>query len=162
MAEVPEMSFQEGTLVEPFDKAELSAFSNWLKRSGYSAIKFDPYYIKFLQKYHGGSPLRRYFEAMNGEGHVLVRFLNYLPSDSRNSLKQYNAESIWSLTSDRMGMFLIPFAELFAGDYLCFDHSEAGKPRVAVWYHERSKPECNPVTDPVDDSFEEFLTKLHQ
>lgn len=162
MSNFPNLSFQEGTLVEPFDESELRAFEKWLHASGYDSIRFDAVYLEFLERYHGGSPVQRYFRTERGTQHVLARFLNYLPSGSTNPLEQYNAESIWSAVSDRMGLFLIPFGELFAGDYVCFDHKAKGRPRIVVWFHEESKPGEEPTTEFVADSFEEFLFSLQE
>jgi len=67
-----------------------------------------------------------------------------------------NIEVFWSNVSDRIRSFLMPFGELFAGDLLCFDHEGGNPPKVVVWFHEI------PVhTEPVADSFAEFLEMLH-
>ena len=60
---------------------------------------------------------------------------------------------------DRMGPYLMPFAELFAGDLLCFDYENEGEPKVVLWFHELSRP-GEPYVELVSNSFDEFLFKL--
>ena len=60
---------------------------------------------------------------------------------------------------DLIGINVIPFAVLFAGDFLCLDFREI--PSVVVWYHEESE-ELNQVTSEVADNFSEFLSMLKE
>lgn len=155
-----DLDYESGSLVGPLDRREVKAFEKWLRASGYDRIRFDPAYLGYLARFHGGSPRKRYFRTQAGTSHVVVRFLNFLPSGSGHPLEQYNVEVSWSAVSDRMGLFLMPFAELFAGDLLCFDH-EAGKPpRVVAWFHEQSRPGQRPYIEAVAASFGAFLPLL--
>jgi hypothetical protein len=62
---------------------------------------------------------------------------------------------------DRLNDYLVPFAELFAGNFLCFDYEGGGRPKVVVWRHEDSRDE-SPYTEFVAANFDEFLTKLRE
>lgn len=69
-----------------------------------------------------------------------------------------------SWSEDEDDTLLVPFAELFAGDYLCLDYRASEppirrNPRVVVWLHELSE-EFHPVVEIVADSFSEFLGRL--
>src|SRR5262249_43683027 len=88
---------------------------------------------------------------------VLQRFLNFLPSGSGHKVEQYSVEAIWSMVSDRLGLFLMPFGELFAGDLLCFDHEKGNPPRVVVWFHEHPAH-----TVAVATNFLEFMEMLRR
>mgnify|MGYP002624264043 CR=1 FL=1 len=61
-----------------------------------------------------------------------------------------------------MGEFLMPFADLFAGDMLCFDFSKPGRPKIVVWLHEKSPPDEPPETEFVAENFDEFLAMLYE
>jgi hypothetical protein len=157
----PDLDYEPDSFVGPLDRRAVKAFEKWLWASGYDRIRFDPVYLDYLARYHGGSPRKRYFDTEADTRHVVVRFLNFLPSGSGHRLEQYNVEATWGLVSDRMGLFLMPFAELFAGDLLCFDHEAGNPPRVVAWFHEQSRPGQWPYTEPVAGSFGEFLHLLH-
>ncbi len=143
----------------PFDEAEMRAFEAWLQRCENERIKFDPDYVEHLRIHHGGSPKSRYFKTATGTDHVVVRFLNFLPGSFKGPLAQYGVEGTWGLIDDRLGKNLIPFAELFAGDMLCFDYSGEGRPSVVVWFHERSRP-GKPYTEKVAQDFPGLLAVL--
>jgi hypothetical protein len=118
----PDLDYEPDSFVGPLDRREVRAFEKWLRASGYDRIRFDRTYLDYLARYHDGSPRKRYFRTETGTTHVVVRFLNFLPSGSGHRLEPYNVDVSWSAVSDRMGQHLMPFAELFAGDLLCFDH----------------------------------------
>src|SRR3954463_12137835 len=153
--ETPDLDYVPGSFVGPLDRAEITKFEKWLHASGYDRIHFDPTYVEYLARFHGGVPRKRYFQTKAGVGHVLERFLNFLPSGSGSALEEYNVEATWSNVSDRTGLHLMPFGELFAGDLLCFDHEQGNPPKVVVWFHEHPAH-----TEPVADSFLEFLGQL--
>jgi len=67
---------------------------------------------------------------------------------------------VWSDTSDRLGGYLMPFAELAFGDMACFDYRQPGRPAVVVWFHEESEPDEEPKTEFVAENFDEFLKLL--
>jgi hypothetical protein len=154
-----DLEFDSTTLAGIFNENELISFQKWLHESEYHNINFDISYINHLNRFHGGSPRKRYFYTANGTKHVIERFLNFLPANSEHPLEQYSVPCIWSMIDDRLGMNLMPFAILFAGDMLCFDFSDIGKPKVVVWFHELSY-ENHPYTEFVSSSFDEFLQCL--
>jgi hypothetical protein len=156
----PDLDYLPDSFAGPFDRREVATFEDWLQASGYDRIKFDPIYLDYLSRFHGGSPRKRYFKSVAGTEHVLERFLNFLPSGSGSPLEEYSVEATWSAVSDRMGSFLMPFVELFAGDLLCFDHQSGTPPSVVVWFHEQSRP-GKPYTEQVASSFLELLGLLH-
>lgn len=56
---------------------------------------------------------------------------------------------------------LIPIASLFAGNFLCLDYRKSrSDPTVCYWDHEQSLPFAA-YTEPVAESFTEFLHMLH-
>lgn len=143
----------------PLDEGRLRAFEKWLHEDGYPAIHFGQSYVEHLRTFHGGRPGKRYFWTENGTAHVVVRFLNFLPSSSTNPLAHCSVPCTWSMFDDRLEPHLMPFAELFAGDLLCFDYEKAGEPRVVVWFHELSRP-GKPYVEVVANDFDDFLSKL--
>ncbi|MBI2804654.1 MAG: SMI1/KNR4 family protein [Planctomycetes bacterium] len=152
-----DLAYAPGSLVRPIEQDEVMAFQKWLHDSGYK-IDFDRRYIAHLEAFHGGIPGKCYFQTSKGVGHVITRFLNFVSAD--HALAQYSVESTWSALSDRMGQHLMPFAELFSGDMACFDYTVPGRPRIVVWYHERSRPDRLPGVESVADDFDQFLRLL--
>lgn len=66
---------------------------------------------------------------------------------------------IWD-DGDKIGNDIIPFAQLFAGDLVCFDfRKDPDHPDISVWDHELSE-EWAPHMEKVASSFEEFLGML--
>jgi hypothetical protein len=60
-----------------------------------------------------------------------------------------------------IGMNVIPFAVLFAGDFVCLDFRRTPEcPSVAVWDHERSE-ELMPFFDTIAPSFSAFVDILY-
>jgi hypothetical protein len=58
---------------------------------------------------------------------------------------------------DVVHLRLVPFAYLFAGDFLCFYfETETSRPKIVVWHHEESD-EFSPVFEIVADHIDEFL-----
>lgn len=136
---------------------EVVSFEQWLHMSGYERIYFDNSYIDYLLRGFRG---QRYFSTIAGESHSITTVLNFLPADSSHPLSDYSVPNTWGLISDRMGMYLMPFAELFGGDMLCFDYQKDGRPQVVVWYHDRSRPGQDPYTEPVASNFDDFIELL--
>jgi len=154
-----DLHYDANTSVGPLDENEINSFQNWLHASGQSRIRFDRSYIDHLKKHHGGAPAKRYFHSASGTKHVIVRFLNFLKKGSNHPLEQYSVPCIWSMIDDRLGPFLVPFAELFAGDMLCFDFGKGAKPEIVIWFHELSQPN-QPHTELVSKCFDDFLRVL--
>lgn len=121
---------------------------------------FDPAYMQQLERCNGGSPKKRYF-AIPGNVKVIERFLCVISSVSTDKRHGWNDMGVViTQIEDRLGEFMVPFAALFAGDYLCFDGENSDPPKIIVWDHERSR-EGNPVTIPVADDFTTFLSLLY-
>ena len=159
--EWPDLDYVEASFVGEFDASQLKEFQSYLERCGWKSFPFDATYVRYIRMFHGGCPQRKYFVTSIGTDHVIERFGNFsdtLPSGS--PFQDYNVETMWSNANDRLGPYLMPFAELFAGDMLCFDHSLPGRPKVVVWFHDQSDPGA-PYTELVADNFDEFLKLLH-
>jgi len=160
VSEEVDLGYDPSTFVGPLDMKELDEFRNFLEESG-QPIHFDPAYLAHLTKFHGGVPAKRCFETVDGQHHVIERFLNFLDPKKDETLGWYNVNVTWTQMEDRLNEFLIPFAALFAGDMLCFDYEAGGRPSVVVWLHEESS-EDHPVTSLVASDFDAFLRKLHE
>lgn len=154
-----ELHYNPETFAGPFNDDVLARFEDWLHASGQNAIHFGKSYVEHLRKFHGGVPGKRYFRIPAGGAHVLTRFLNFLPARSGHPLQSYSVQCMWSAIDDRLGDRLMPFAELFNGDMLCFDFKGLGEPEVVVWDHELSHHD-SPRTEFVAKTFEEFLQML--
>lgn len=121
---------------------------------------FDPAYIRLLEQCNGGVPKKRYF-PVPGNIKVIERFLCMIDdvrADERHGRNDMGV--VTTQIEDRLNEYMVPFATLFAGDYLCFDAEESDPPKIVVWNHERSR-EGSPVTLPVADTFSEFLSLLY-
>ena len=153
------IEYEPDSFVDGFDPTKAKKFETSLKRGGQGHIKFDRKYLDHISKFHGGIPKNKCFRTAEGTEKVVVRFLNFTRTD--HPMGQYGVAATWSLIEDRLGPNLMPFAELFAGDVLCFDHEHPGRPRVVVWFHEESM-EDEPYTEFVADNFDEFLTTLYE
>jgi len=160
MTEGPDLHYDPKSVVGPLDRSEIERFETWLGAIGYSDVRFDEEYIHHLDQFHGGVPAKRYFRTAMGTEQGIKRFLHFCRMDPADPLWQYSVPATWSLLSDRMGMYLIPFAELYAGDMLCFDFERSGPPRVVAWFHERSHSDCEPYTEPVAENFHALLGML--
>ena len=120
-----------------------------------------PYpYIEFMRKNNGGIPHERYFE-MGSNTKVIERFLSFVPDYKNGGLGYFDVAVIWGQIADRLNSNLCPFAELFAGDYLCFDFEGNENGRVVLWDHELSD-EDSPFVVQVSPSFDDFLKLLHK
>lgn len=139
----------------------IRSFEEWLHASGQTAIRFPEVYVTHLKQFHGGAPRKRYFPTPDGQGHVLTRFLNFLPSGSKHPLREYAVQVVWSAVDDRLGSYLMPFAECFNGDLVCFDFGTGGEPEIVLWDHERSN-ERAPHKQLLAKSFAAFLQTLSE
>lgn len=159
MTEEIDLEYDPASYAGEFNEEAVVDFEEWLKECQNEKFAFDPTYLQHLRKHHGGVPKKRYFTTSAGTPHVIVRFLNFLSDESEDPRSQYRVEETWSLIEDRLGKYLMPFAELFAGDMLCFDYSKGKHPSVVVWDHEKSKPR-KPHVEPVATDFNTFLAGL--
>ena len=154
-----DLNYDPNSFAGPFNESELRSFENWLHASGFDKINFDPSYVSHLKSFHGGMPGKRYFVTAAGTDDAVERFLNFLAYRSGHRLVEYSVECTWSNINDRLTDSQMPFAELFAGDYLCFDFETGNPGKVVMWFHELSR-EGKPHTEFVANSFEEFLDML--
>jgi len=154
-----DLHYDLGSTVGPLDYSVVKGFESWLHQSECERIHFENTYINHLRMAHGGVPGKRYFRTVLGTPHVVERFLNFVDSGCENAIRQYSVPCVWSDIEDRLGPMLMPFAELFAGDYLCFDYRLDGRPQIVVWSHELSNDDL-PHTELVADNFDAFLQKL--
>jgi hypothetical protein len=159
--EWPDLDYVEGSFVGPFNRQAVTIFQDYLHECDWTSIVFDEHYLDYLAEHHGGTPRKKFFRTSKGTEHVLEEFEHFDDALPRESpLRVYNVKRSWSDASDRLGPYLMPFADLFAGDMLCFDHSQPGRPKVVVWFHDQSDPGA-PYTEFVADNFDEFLKLLH-
>jgi SMI1-KNR4 cell-wall len=158
MAMAPDLHYDPKSIVGPLNENEVKDFQDWLHGSGYP-IRFELPYIQHVKEHHGGIPAKRYFRTAIGTADSITRFLNFLGAGSDPVLQQYSVECTWSNINEHLGKHLMPFAELFAGDMLCFDYTKGGRPEIVVWFHELSEP-GQPHTEFVSKNFDEFLDML--
>lgn len=153
-----DLGYNPRTYAGRFQEREARSLERWLRDCQSDRIRFDPAYLAHLRKHHGGVPAKRYFRTARGTAHVVERFLNFARDDDAPAA-QYRVANTWGLLEERLGTHLVPFADLFAGDFLCFDYARAGRPRVVVWIHEVSGP-GEPHTELVARDFDAFLGLL--
>ena len=152
-AKAPALEFEPGTVAPPPTGTYVKKKERMLDHT------FDPVFLAFLQTHNGCVPKQRLFKVGHEEK-ILERFLGLLPDYEDNALGAYDIGVVWSDIEDRLNEHLVPFAVVFAGDFLCFDHEEGSPPRVVLWNHELSE-EDEPATSPVADSFEALLAMLY-
>lgn len=133
----------------------------------YCRTKLPEDFLEFTCYGNGGYPKKGSFKHFNNE-RLIERFLPLMDDPNADSSNgQYDMAVVETqigerLTSnpDQIGCTLIPFAALFAGDFLCFDYRENMKsPVVVLWDHSRSE-EFSPFTEPVANSFSELIAAL--
>lgn len=148
-----DLEFEPGTEGGDFDDEYVKETEEMLE------LEFDPDFIAFLKKHNGGVPNKQYFTLDDNEK-VVERFLNLFPDYEENEeFGQYDIGVIWSAIEDRLNEYQVPFAIVYPGDFLCFDHEGEGKPKVVLWDHDLSE-EDDPYTIPVADNFTQFLSML--
>jgi hypothetical protein len=160
MSEDADLGYDPASLAGPLDMNKVLETQNSFQGHGMT-IEFDPAYLRHLSRHHGGAPRKRCFKSSEGVEYVIEYFLNFVDYKKDNKLGWYNVGVTWGLIMDRLNDYLIPFAALFAGDFLCFDYEKASRPSVVVWLHEESRQD-HPVTEYVAANFDEFLTKLYE
>jgi hypothetical protein len=121
----------------------------------------------WLSAANGAVPRERVFIQGNRE-RLIERFLPILDDPGGDEVHgQYDIAVVatqldtrLSDRGDRVGLVLIPFAALFAGDFVCLDYRAGGpEPSVGVWDHELSE-DFAPHVETVAASFTEFLQRL--
>jgi SMI1-KNR4 cell-wall len=152
MSEI-KLQFEADTDAGDFDKKYVTETEEML------ALELKSDFIAFLKNHNGGIPKKQYFK-LGKNVNVVERFLCLFPDyEERPEFGQFDIGVVWSQIEDRLNEYLIPFAAVFPGDFVCFDYEDNDEPKVVLWDHNRSQ-EYDPVTKPVADSFEEFLSML--
>jgi hypothetical protein len=160
MVSAPDLGYDPATLLGPLDMELVMHFQKWLQQGG-RPIRFDSSYLRHLSLYHGGTPKKRLFRTSTGIEYVIERFLNFVDHKREPVLGWYNVNVVWTQIEARLNDYLVPFAALFGGDYLCFDYEHGGRPSIVVWLHEESR-EDRPVTKYVAPDFDTFLNHLYE
>jgi len=152
MIDVSTLAFIPGTSAGPLDP-------QWVEHTqrlvGHA---FDPEYLAFMGRQNGG-PLRRRYLPVNGNVKVVERFLCLVDPRANPAEAIYDVGAVWSLIGARIGPSRVPFAVLFPGDFLCFDHGRPGPPSVVWWKHE-ARPGATSEPIPVAPSFTALLDAL--
>ncbi|RAS79934.1 SMI1/KNR4 family protein [Priestia endophytica] len=131
-------------------------------------IKFPADFIHFLSKNNGAIPITRFFKYKSNE-YVVDRFLCLLDNPRENDRGMYDIKVVFSQLDERIisdedstGAELVPFAALFAGNFVCLDYRDNEKnPTICIWYNEDSG-EFEPVTEKIANSVDEFVTMLEE
>lgn len=125
------------------------------------AFEFDPAYVQHIQSFNGGRPIEKFFRTITGKCLPIDRFLNYGELDllTERSLQDLNVNVAWPMISDRLNIYMLPFAAVANGDFLCFDYENGSPPSVVLWVQERSI-EDNPYIELVAENFNAFLSNL--
>lgn len=145
--------------IEPGSSASSLSLVRLEKVQKNLGVSFPQDYVGFLRDTNGGIPLNKYF-SLEKNVKVVERFLSIVDGYRENPLGMYDVEVVWSQIEDRLDDSLVPFASLFAGDFLCFLFRENSEPEVVIWDHERSR-ENMPFLLSVAPSFSSFARMLY-
>jgi len=157
------MKVKENSIILPLpDDEVISSFEE------YCRVELPKEYKEFLKVNNGAIPQTNIFNY-GGREYLIERFLCLLESaESEETFGWYDLEVVLSqidtrLTDDEnlVGANIIPFAALFAGDFVCLDLRDNKKPSILVWFHEESD-DLKPVTIKVAENFVEFLKMLRE
>lgn len=154
------IKYNEASIVPHFSRDEMASMKKMLTLD-LPMFEFDPAYVEHVENFHGGKPIDKYFTTRSGKSLPIDRFLNYANLDllDERALKGLNANVIWSRIDDRLNRYLLPFAAVANGDFLCFDYENGFPPSVVLWSSERSAEDA-PDTEPVATTFDDFLGGL--
>ena len=152
MAEPVNLEFDPKTSAGPLDPAFVERTEEMI------GLSFDKDWIAFLSRQNGGVPRKQYF-PLGKNVKVVERFLPMVDVAVNPEAAEYDVGAVWSQIEDRLTENLVPFAAIFPGDFLLFEHQASGPPKVVWWMHERSRRR-QPYTEPVADSFDDFLRML--
>ncbi len=156
----------EGSIIEPIPTEEEYTY----KVNRVWKVTPPQSFFEFLKKYNCAEPID--FEIEANRIRLVTRFFGIVKKEYSNGVNRYydigcvqsTAFGLFYYDEDATSFGLMPFAELFGGDFLCLDKGKNNEyeenPRVCVLSHEESG-ECNPVTYHVADSFDEFVEKYH-
>lgn len=117
---------------------------------------------------HGAVPKENAF-YQGARERMIERFLVLLDDPgSSGEIGWYDISVVVTQIGDRLvededlvGTDVVPFAVLFAGDYVCLSYKDVdvGEPSVVVWDHEQSEVGA-PYLETVAKNLDEFLTML--
>jgi hypothetical protein len=147
------LEFPPGTSAGPLDPARVLAVEQLVGRP------FDEAFLELLVEQNGGPPRARLL-VVEGRVKVLERFLCLVDPRENPRDAIYDVGTVWSMLKGRLQASLVPFAVLFPGDFLCFDHSAPGPPSVVWWKHEAPAGAPAAPTVPVAGSFTALLAML--
>lgn len=160
---VPDFQLQPPTINLPkFDEKVLIEFEHYLDEwYDVKHVRFETQYKSILAGSNGGKPLRCCFKTRSGRERLIEYFCHVMRDPPDDGLRDaHDLCWIWHATYPRIGDHLVPFAELFAGDMLCFDYEKPGRPRIVVWDHEESEDE-KPVIEVVANDLDEFAKMVY-
>lgn len=160
MSETIDLEYDPSTLLGPLDMSRVEKTQQQFRTLG-MPVEFDDSYLQHLAAFHGGIPKKRCFSSQIGREYFIERFLNFVDHRQNRQAGWYSVGVTWTQIEDRLNEYLVPFALLFGGDFLCFDYEYEGRPRVVVWRHEESRANA-PVADFVEENFDAFLRLLHE
>lgn len=150
----------ESILPTPSDERILEFESN-------CRIALPEEFKQFIKQYNGAVPITNLFSDGRRE-RMIERFLCLLDDFESDANGWYDIEVVLSQIDTRLGddedlvgYNVIPFAALFAGDFVCLDCRKSGVAPVVVWYHEESD-DFSPVFATVAASMPEFLSLLKE
>lgn len=139
----------------------------WFEASYRVTLPHD--FVAFLRTSNGAVPLDSVFDQ-GGRERLIERFLPLLDRPKDDPVHSpYDITAVLSQLDTRLvddpdlvGMNVIPFAALFAGDFVCLDYrGQTTSPAIAVWDHEQSD-DLAPHLEKVADSFGAFLGMLRK
>jgi hypothetical protein len=127
-------------------------------------VKLPDKFVKFFLNGNGAKVRPNTFD-FRGNTYAIERFLCFLDRPQDNEIEGwYDIGVVITQLDERLvndeeliGMNIIPFAFLFAGNYICLDYRSGDVPSVCIWYHETSE-DLNPATETIFPSFSDFLS----
>jgi SMI1-KNR4 cell-wall len=148
----PTLSFVKGTSAGKFSAKYIAQTEEMLN------LTFEPAFLDFLKSNNGGSPKKKFF-PLGKNVKVVQFFLSLVPNYQDSPFGQVDIGVVWSSICDRLNDWLIPFAAVHGGDFLCFNHKKPGAAQIVLWDHEKSR-EAKPKVTVVADSWAAFLVLL--
>ena len=173
---------QPETIVAPLNIERLRRYES-SRTSDYPHMIYDPAYVSYIEKNHGGVPNRQWFKTEKGQVLRLGRFVNFggpynepyeddwaCPgTDIRQSWYIGALESIANI-AEGCGALLVPFGLLYTGDHqpeemqsvhidlVCFDYSDksANVPNVVAWNNNDAVEESYTCEEEGRDSWTEM------
>jgi SMI1-KNR4 cell-wall len=160
MMNVPAIPIKPGSALPPPGDAIVAHFEKVHR------VRLPESFVHLLRVANGAVPLRPRVESSQRQRHI-ERFLCLL-DDLERPHAAYDIGVVLTQLDGRLGddeeeigSSIIPFAVLFAGDFLCLDYrDDPDAPNVCIWFHEEST-EFHPVVETIAPSFDAFLAMMH-